>query len=144
MASRLYPTTRRLFRQVLRALKLFGLGACVSPLVFALMAVYITGLLLLDRRQNRTRIADWLPGASFTKVDYSTARGRSLFANHKLRLLPAVLIGSALILMGGQEIQTLFQLPGLSIAIPVAQVSFVLAGLTGAWLLWSIIRTKGM
>lgn len=61
MASRLYPTTRRLFRQVVRALKRFGLGACVSPLVFALMAVYITGLLLLDRQQNGTRIADWLP-----------------------------------------------------------------------------------
>jgi len=61
MASRLYPTTRRLFRQVVHALKRFGLGACVSPLVFALMAVYITGLLLLDRRQNGTRIADWLP-----------------------------------------------------------------------------------
>ena len=61
MASRLHPTTGRLFRQVFRVLIQFGLGACVSPLVFALMAVYITGLLLLDRRQNGTRIADWLP-----------------------------------------------------------------------------------
>ena len=61
MASRLYPTTRRLFRQVLRHLKVFGIGAVVSPLVLGLMAVYITGLLLLDRRQNGTRIADWLP-----------------------------------------------------------------------------------
>ncbi|MBN1584387.1 MAG: AarF/ABC1/UbiB kinase family protein [Anaerolineae bacterium] len=59
-------------------------------------------------------------------------------------IVAALIIGSALILMGGQEIQTLFQLPGLSVAIPVAQVSFVLAGMTGAWLLWSIIRTKGM
>jgi len=33
----------------------------MSSLTFALMAVYITGLLLLDRRQNGTRIADWLP-----------------------------------------------------------------------------------
>ena len=46
--------------------------------------------------------------------------------------------------MGGSEIQALFQIPGLGIAIPVAQVSFVLAGLTGAWLLWSILRTRGM
>ena len=61
MVSRLYPTTRRLFRQVLRHLKVFGMEAVVSPLVLGLMAVYITGLLLLDRRQNGTRIADWLP-----------------------------------------------------------------------------------
>jgi len=47
-------------------------------------------------------------------------------------------------LMGGAEIQTLFRLPWLGIAIPVAQVSFIFAGLTGAWLLWSIVRTKGM
>ena len=61
MVSRLYPTTRRLFRQVLHHLKVFGMGAAVSPLLLGLMAVYITGLLLLDRRQNGTRIADWLP-----------------------------------------------------------------------------------
>ena len=61
MASRLYPTTRRLFRQVVRSLREFGLRATLSPLVFGLMALYITGLLLLDRRQNVTRISDWLP-----------------------------------------------------------------------------------
>ena len=61
MASRLYPTTRWLFKQVVRSLRAFGLGAMLSPLVFGLMAIYITGLLLLDRRQNGTRIADWLP-----------------------------------------------------------------------------------
>ncbi|MBN1640397.1 MAG: AarF/ABC1/UbiB kinase family protein [Anaerolineae bacterium] len=59
-------------------------------------------------------------------------------------VVAALIIGSALILMGGSEIQALFQIPGLDVAIPVAQVSFVLAGLTGAWLLWSIIRTRGM
>jgi ubiquinone biosynthesis protein len=59
-------------------------------------------------------------------------------------IVAALIIGSALILMGGTEIQALFQIPGLNLAIPVAQVSFVLAGLTGAWLLWSIIRTRGM
>lgn len=62
MASRLYPTTRRLFQQVVRHLKVLGLGAVLSPLVLALVALYVTGLLLLDRRQNGTRIAAWLPG----------------------------------------------------------------------------------
>jgi ubiquinone biosynthesis protein len=59
-------------------------------------------------------------------------------------VVAALIIGSALILMGGTEIQALFRIPGLGLAIPVAQVSFVLAGLTGAWLLWSILRTRGM
>ena len=59
-------------------------------------------------------------------------------------VVAALIIGSALILRGGQEIQTLFRIPGLNVAVPVAQVSFVIAGLTGAWLLWSIIRTRGM
>ncbi len=59
-------------------------------------------------------------------------------------IVAALIVGSALILMGGADIMTLFQIPGLDMAIPVAQVSFILAGLTGAWLLWSIIRTKGM
>ena len=61
MTSRLYPTTRRLFKQVFQGLKALGLGVVLSPLSFGLMAMYITGLLLLDRRQNGTRIADWLP-----------------------------------------------------------------------------------
>ena len=59
-------------------------------------------------------------------------------------IVASLIVGSALILMGGTEIQALFQIPGLGMAIPVAQVSFILAGLTGAWLLWSIIRSRGM
>ncbi len=55
-------------------------------------------------------------------------------------VVAALIIGSALILMGNAQ----FVIPGLNYVIPVAQVSFILAGLTGAWLLWSIIRTRGM
>jgi hypothetical protein len=61
MTSRLYPTTRRLFGQVFRSLTRLGLGATLSPLSFALTALYITGLVLLDRRQNGERMAAWLP-----------------------------------------------------------------------------------
>lgn len=61
MTSRLYPTTRRLFGQVFRALQALGLGAVLSPMAFALTAIYVSGLILLDRRQNSTRMADWLP-----------------------------------------------------------------------------------
>ena len=69
MASRLFPTTRRLFRQVIRSLRAFGLGAALCPLTFSLLAIYITGLLLLDRRQNGTRIADWLPARAHDAIN---------------------------------------------------------------------------
>ena len=59
-------------------------------------------------------------------------------------IVAALIVGSALVLMGGAEIQTLFEIPGLGFRVPIAQVSFILAGLTGAWLLWSIVRTKGL
>lgn len=61
MTSRLYATTRRLFRQVFGKLKNLGLWSVLSPLSFSLLAIYICGLLLLERRQTATRLADWLP-----------------------------------------------------------------------------------
>ena len=61
MASRLYPTTRCLFRQALQVLLALGLGTALPALPFALMALYVTGLILLDRRQNGQRMANWLP-----------------------------------------------------------------------------------
>jgi hypothetical protein len=42
-------------------LQRIGILAAISPLSFGLLVVYICGLLLLERRQNGTRIADWLP-----------------------------------------------------------------------------------
>lgn len=62
MTSRLYPTTRRLFRQVFASLHRLGLVGVLSPLSFALMALYISGLMLLEKHQTATRMADWLPG----------------------------------------------------------------------------------
>lgn len=69
MASRLYPTTRRLFKQVACSLGALGLRAALSPLTFGLTAIYITGLILLDRRQNGTRIADWLPARAHDAIN---------------------------------------------------------------------------
>jgi ubiquinone biosynthesis protein len=59
-------------------------------------------------------------------------------------IVASLIVGSSLILMGGDKVQALFRVPWLGVTIPVAQVSFILAGLTGVWLLWSIVRTKGM
>lgn len=62
MASRLYGSTRALFGQVLRALGLLGLRDWGSPTAVALLALYVTGLILLDVRQTQTRVTRFLPG----------------------------------------------------------------------------------
>jgi len=61
MASRLYGTTRQLFLLVSRVLRGLGLATGLSPTAFALLALYVTGLILLDRRQTPWRIQEWLP-----------------------------------------------------------------------------------
>lgn len=90
MTSRLYPTTRRLFRQVFASLRQLGLLSLLTPLSFSLMALYICGLLLLERRQNATRMAAWLPGRAHDAFN-------RLLTQHALstRRLFAVVIGWA-------------------------------------------------
>lgn len=62
MASRLYPSTRFVFFQVARVLRTLGVAAVGGPAFFDLLCLYITGLILLDKRQNATRITRFLPG----------------------------------------------------------------------------------
>jgi len=62
MASRLYGTTRALYGQVVRALDELRIGDWGSPTARALVALYITGLILLDVRQTQTRVTRFLPG----------------------------------------------------------------------------------
>ncbi len=57
-------------------------------------------------------------------------------------IVAAMIIGSALVLMGGAS--AVFTLPFTSINLPVAQLGFILAGLAGAWLVFSIIRSRGL
>jgi hypothetical protein len=47
---------------VLRALGLLGLRGWGSPTAVALVALYVTGLILLDVRQTQTRVTRFLPG----------------------------------------------------------------------------------
>ena len=61
MASRLYGTTRQLFLRVSIVLRQLGLNAVLSPTALALLALYVTGLILLDRRQTPWRMQQWLP-----------------------------------------------------------------------------------
>ncbi|NLG29337.1 MAG: hypothetical protein GX557_15615, partial [Chloroflexi bacterium] len=58
-------------------------------------------------------------------------------------IVAGIIVGSALIVAGGGNAAT-FTLPFTAISIPIAQIGFVLSGLLGLWLLFSIIRSKGL
>ncbi|MGQ9684064.1 MAG: ABC1 kinase family protein [Anaerolineae bacterium] len=58
-------------------------------------------------------------------------------------VVAAMIVGSSLILMGG-ETAARFYLPLIGVPLPIAQIGFILAGLMAAWLLLSIIRTRGV
>jgi len=62
MASRLYRTTRQLYGQVLGILSRWHVEKIGTPTAIALLALYVTGLILLDVRQTQTRVARFLPG----------------------------------------------------------------------------------
>ena len=62
MASRLYRTTRPLYLQVIRALDQLGIATVGTPTTLALVALYVTGLVLLDARPTQTRVTRTLPG----------------------------------------------------------------------------------
>jgi len=57
-------------------------------------------------------------------------------------VVAALVMGSALLLRAGEG--TAFTVPFTDIVIPVAQIGFVVAALLGAWLLFSIVRSKGL
>jgi ubiquinone biosynthesis protein len=57
-------------------------------------------------------------------------------------LVSALIIGSGLIILGGDEISK-WRLPVIGIALPIPQLSFIIAAVLAAWLLVSIIRSRG-
>jgi DDE superfamily endonuclease len=61
MASRLYRTTRQLYLHVEGCLRHLGLLALGTPTLGGLLALYVTGLLLLDARPTQTRVTRFLP-----------------------------------------------------------------------------------
>jgi hypothetical protein len=61
MASRLYRTTRPLFLAVQAALLRLQLHSLGTPTLAALIALAVTGLILLDARPTQTRVARLLP-----------------------------------------------------------------------------------
>lgn len=61
MASRLYRTTRQLYLAVWNALARLQLATLGTPTLTALIALAVTGLILLDARPSQTRVARVLP-----------------------------------------------------------------------------------
>jgi hypothetical protein len=57
MASRLYRTTRQLYLAVEAALVRLHLNTMGTPTLAALIALAVTGLILLDARPTQTRVA---------------------------------------------------------------------------------------
>ena len=62
MASRLYRTTRPLYLEVSRILQQLGIASVAGPTAVLLIALYLTGLVLLDVRPTQTRVTRLLPG----------------------------------------------------------------------------------
>jgi hypothetical protein len=62
VASRLYRTTRPLYLQVTSTLERLGLASIGSPTTAILIALYVTGLVLLDAHPTQTRVTRLLPG----------------------------------------------------------------------------------
>jgi len=62
MASRLYRTTRRLYVAVEHGLQRLQVDTLGTPTLAALLALAVTGLILLDARPTQTRVARLLPG----------------------------------------------------------------------------------
>jgi DDE superfamily endonuclease len=61
MASRLYRTTRQLYLAVQAALLRLHLNSLGTPTLAALIALAVTGLILLEARPTQTRVARRLP-----------------------------------------------------------------------------------
>ena len=62
MTSRLYRSTRPLYRLVERTIGELGIRTMGTPTMAVLIAMYVTGLILLDARPTQTRVARMLPG----------------------------------------------------------------------------------
>ncbi len=94
MALRLYRTTRQLYGQVTGALRTLQVPTAVgnNPTLFGLVALYVTGLVLLDARPSQTRISQVLPAREHDAL------------NRLLRTVPlstrALLAGTVVVVAG--------------------------------------------
>jgi len=57
-------------------------------------------------------------------------------------IIAAITMGSALILLGGEETGA-FRLPFTDVILPIPQVAFLIAAILGTWWLISVLRSRG-
>jgi hypothetical protein len=67
VASGRYRTTRPLYLQVWQILQQLGAATIGSPTTAILIALYVTGLLLLEAHPTQTRVTRVLPGRCTTR-----------------------------------------------------------------------------
>lgn len=58
-------------------------------------------------------------------------------------VVAAIILGSAILTMGGSQVSTWY-LPLVGWGIPIAQTGFIISVVLGAWLLISILRSRGL
>jgi ubiquinone biosynthesis protein len=58
-------------------------------------------------------------------------------------IVAAIVIASSLLILGGTQ-AAVWRLPLVGWGLPVAQLGFLVAGLMGMWLLFSIVRSRGL
>ena len=69
MTPRLYRTTRPLANRVALVLRCLSIDGMGTPTTFALIALYVSGLILLDRRHTQTRLGRFLPARSHDAIN---------------------------------------------------------------------------
>jgi len=72
-----------------------------------------------------------------SKID--TVGNRLAFA----MVIAALIVGSALVISGGDR-AAVFRVPLTGWGLPIAQLGFIVSALMGAWLIFSIIRSRGV
>ncbi len=96
----------------------------------------------LDDLWDRLEEGELTVGVDLRRLELLIARLNSMVNRIAFSVVVAALIiGSALILLGGKES---WHLPLLGLGIPVAQIAFLGAVAAGAWLLISMIRARNL
>jgi len=96
----------------------------------------------LDDFWDQLEEGEFTVGIDLRRLNVIISRMNSMVNRLAFALVVAALIvGSALILLGGKDS---WQLPLLGIGIPVAQIVFLVAFGAGLWLIISMIRSRGL
>jgi ubiquinone biosynthesis protein len=139
----LEPYVRKLVQSKL-SVKRIGLAAMRTATSLNTLAQRLP--IRLDELWDQIDEGNLTIGVNVREISYILGRADKIVNRVVFSVIVAALIlGSALVLrLGDAAADALFQIPWLGLSIPFAQVGFIFAGVCGAWLLWSIIRSRGL